>query len=206
MGYFAEIWTGETTEISGVTIQHNEVLDVIVVDERNQYLLTGNTIPGTWLRTCPQCWIRKNYAGKGMFYDDVNDMFIYSQPYPSWTLNIDTGKWDPPTPYPDDGKEYYWDEDTLSWVEIIPVTPTPSLTPGLSPTPTPSVTPSVSPSVPPEPSVSPIPPSASPTPGLSPTVTPTISVTPSPTPGLSPTVTPTISVTPTPSASPPHPA
>ena len=163
MGYYAEIWTGDTTEISGVTIQHNEVLNVIVVDDRNKHLLTGNTIPGTWLRTCPQCWIRKNYAGIGMIYDEENDMFISKQPYPSWSANTETGQWDPPTPEPEDG-EYYWDEDTQSWIEL-PPWPSPSVTPSISVTPT--VTPSIS--------VSPTP---SPTPGLSPTPTPSPSVTP----------------------------
>ena len=161
MGYYAKIWTGDTTEISGVTIQHNEVLDVIIVDECNLYLLTGNTILGTWLRTCPQCWIRKNYAGAGMIYDEENDMFIKKQPYPSWSANTETGIWEPPTPEP--GPDYYWDEDTLSWIEL--PFPTPSPTPSISITP--SVTPSVTPSI-----------SVSPTPGLSPTPTVSPSVTP----------------------------
>ena len=26
--------------------------------------------------------------------------------------------WQPPTAYPDDGKEYYWNEETTSWKEI----------------------------------------------------------------------------------------
>jgi len=26
--------------------------------------------------------------------------------------------WQSPTPYPDDGGEYDWDEDTTSWVEV----------------------------------------------------------------------------------------
>ena len=147
MGYYAEIWTGETTEISGITIQHNEVIDVIIVDSCNLYLITGHTLPGTWIRTCPMCYIRKNYAGKGMIYDEENDMFISKQPYPSWSANTETGQWDAPVAYPDDGLDYNWDEDTLSWVEIVWPSPTPS------PTPPPSVTPSESP----QPSVSPIP-------------------------------------------------
>jgi hypothetical protein len=36
------------------------------------------------------------------------------QPYPSWTW--EDGRWAPPVPYPDDGGEYVWDEDTLSWI------------------------------------------------------------------------------------------
>jgi len=38
--------------------------------------------------------------------------------FDSWTFNEDTCSFDPPEPYPDDGKVYYWDEDTLSWVEV----------------------------------------------------------------------------------------
>jgi hypothetical protein len=41
---------------------------------------------------------------------------IEPQPYPSWTL--DGGVWVAPTPIPTDGKEYYWDEPSLQWVEI----------------------------------------------------------------------------------------
>jgi hypothetical protein len=61
---------------------------------------------------------RKNYAGIGYTYDDVIDGFIPPKPYPSWLLNTTTGLWDPPVPYPTDGKRYEWDEATQSWVEI----------------------------------------------------------------------------------------
>jgi len=37
-------------------------------------------------------------------------------PFPSWVWTED--RWQPPTPYPDDGLLYDWDEDTTSWVEI----------------------------------------------------------------------------------------
>jgi hypothetical protein len=39
------------------------------------------------------------------------------QPYPSWTW--DGAQWNPPTPYPEDDKNYEWDENTLSWVEVL---------------------------------------------------------------------------------------
>ena len=62
--------------------------------------------------------LRKNYAGIGYTYDRQRDAFIPPQPYPSWTLNEDTCLWDAPTPRPDNGKRYDWDESTLSWVEV----------------------------------------------------------------------------------------
>ena len=62
--------------------------------------------------------LRKNYAGVGYTYDQARDAFIPPKRFPSWNLNGDTCQWDPPTPRPDDGKRYDWDEDTTSWVEV----------------------------------------------------------------------------------------
>jgi len=63
---------------------------------------------------------RKNYAGIGYAYDATIDGFIPPKPFASWLLNTTTGLWEPPVPYPTDGKVYRWDEDTQSWVEIDP--------------------------------------------------------------------------------------
>ena len=63
--------------------------------------------------------LRKNYAGIGHIWDEDKDMFYGKQPYASWTLNEGSGQWDPPTPKPDDGKRYDWNESTLSWDEIV---------------------------------------------------------------------------------------
>ena len=64
--------------------------------------------------------LRKNYAGVGYSYDSIRDAFISPKPFASWVLNENTCLWDAPTPRPDDGKEYYWDEATLSWVLVDP--------------------------------------------------------------------------------------
>jgi hypothetical protein len=39
------------------------------------------------------------------------------KPYPSWVGDINTMSWQPPVPYPQDDKSYYWDESTVSWIE-----------------------------------------------------------------------------------------
>jgi hypothetical protein len=64
---------------------------------------------------------RANYAEKNvMMYDEVNDVFkSIAAPYPSWILNPNTWLHEPPTSKPNDGKPYRWDEDTVSWVEIV---------------------------------------------------------------------------------------
>jgi len=47
-----------------------------------------------------------------------------TSPYPSWTLNPITGKWEAPVPYPNDGLNYEWNEATQSWIlvpDMLPV-------------------------------------------------------------------------------------
>ena len=59
--------------------------------------------------------LRKNYAGKGYTYDLDRDAFIEPKPYDSWLLDEPTCTWKAPIPYPDDGENYVWNEDTQSW-------------------------------------------------------------------------------------------
>tara|TARA_S200002703_G_scaffold26950_1_gene23094 strand:+ start:1077 stop:1478 length:402 start_codon:yes stop_codon:yes gene_type:complete len=61
---------------------------------------------------------RKNYAGKGFTYDSSKDAFISPKPFASWVLNETTCIWETPVTYPSDGKNYNWNEDTTSWVEV----------------------------------------------------------------------------------------
>lgn len=61
--------------------------------------------------------IRNKYAGIGDTYDAKKDAFISPQPYPSWKLNKSL-TWEAPKAMPtEEGKRYYWDEATLSWIE-----------------------------------------------------------------------------------------
>lgn len=69
-----------------------------------------------WKQTSIDNSFRKNYAGINYAYDATLDAFIPPKPYPSWLLNTSICQWEPPIPYPDDGKKYYWDEQTQSWV------------------------------------------------------------------------------------------
>ena len=71
---------------------------------------------GNWVQTSYNATIRKNYAGIGYTYRADIDAFVPPQPYSSWILNTETAQWDAPTPMPEDGNEYEWDEATTSWV------------------------------------------------------------------------------------------
>lgn len=62
---------------------------------------------------------RKNYAGIGYTYDVERNAFIPPKPYASWMLNEETCLWEAPTPMPDDGQQYLWNEDTTLW-DLIP--------------------------------------------------------------------------------------
>lgn len=61
---------------------------------------------------------RKNYAGIGYKFDAERNAFIPPKPYASWGLNEETCLWEAPTPYPQDGNIYNWDENTLTWIEF----------------------------------------------------------------------------------------
>jgi len=62
--------------------------------------------------------MRGNYAGIGFTYDQTLDAFYPPKPYPSWVLNPTTFIWEPPTPRPDDGNNYRWNEPSQSWIEV----------------------------------------------------------------------------------------
>lgn len=67
---------------------------------------------------------RYNFAGIGYTFDPTkgsDGAFIPTKPFESWTLNEETCTWQPPYPCPD-SLAYFWDEDTTSWVELVPPT------------------------------------------------------------------------------------
>ena len=112
--------------------ENNVVTRVIVVANKDTADANGNEaesigvafcqrlLGGTWVQTSYHGNIRKNYAGIGYTYRADIDAFVPPQPYPSWVLNNDTAQWEAPVPMPTDGKQYTWDEDTQSWVEVVP--------------------------------------------------------------------------------------
>lgn len=70
-----------------------------------------------WKQTSYNANFRKNYGRPGSTYDSVRNAFIPPKPFPSWVLNEQTCRWDPPVPYPNDGKSYLWDETIVNWRE-----------------------------------------------------------------------------------------
>ncbi len=99
--------------------ENNIVLRVCVVDDAHEAdgeNWCSNFWGGTWKRTSYNGNIRKQYAGKGWFYDASKDKFISPQPFPSWSLD-ENDDWQ--APYPSPVGRHTWDEETLSWMEIV---------------------------------------------------------------------------------------
>lgn len=105
----------------------NGIVTQVIVAEPEFFNTFVDTSPGEWIQTSYNTHggqhpegrpLRKNFAGVGYSYDKTRDAFIPPQPYASWILNEDTCLWDPPVPYPIDGKYYQWDEETTSWTEV----------------------------------------------------------------------------------------
>lgn len=102
--------------------ENNVVTEVIVgkdetetIDGLSPEVWYGNFRGQKCVRTSYNHNIRKQYAGVGYSYDDVADVFIQPQPYPSWSLN-ENHDWEPPTPRPELDGYWVWDEETLEWV------------------------------------------------------------------------------------------
>jgi hypothetical protein len=116
MAHFAKI--GLNGKVIEVTKINNEV--ILDADGNESEIngidfLTKLTGWSIWKQTSYNNNFRKNFAGIGHTYDEDRDAFIPKKPYPSWTLNEDTCRWEAPVARPDDGKMYTWNEETTSW-------------------------------------------------------------------------------------------
>ena len=103
--------------------ENNFVLRVVVGDNDDPkgdegYKTITDLLGGRWVQTSYNGNFRKNYAGIGYSYDPQRDAFIAPQPYPSWALDEETSRWEPPVPYPQDGERYVWNEPTQTWHNI----------------------------------------------------------------------------------------
>jgi len=129
MAHFAKL-NGDNEVIAVHTIHNNELLDEDGNESEQKGIDFLNNLHGnaTWKQTSYNTKkgihklsgtpLRKNYAGIGFTYDADKDAFIPPSPFPSWILNTNTCNWKPPVALPGDGKNYTWDEDTVSWKEM----------------------------------------------------------------------------------------
>jgi len=120
MSHFAEAQDGI---VQNVIVAEQEFIDSGAVGDSSNWIQTSYNTRGG-IHYAPSSNIsdngialRKNYAGIGYTYDSIRNAFYSPQPFPSWLLDDETCQWNAPTPMPDDGKIYNWDESTTSWIE-----------------------------------------------------------------------------------------
>lgn len=99
--------------------ENNFVVNVLVIPDEQEnrgqdYLAIDCGLGGTWVQTSYNNNIRHRYAVIGGKYDPNSDVFLYPQPYPSWTLDSNYD-WQPPVARPDDGNLYVWNEAKQQW-------------------------------------------------------------------------------------------
>lgn len=121
MAHFAQIDSNNI--VTQVLVIEQDVIDTGLFGDPSSFIQTSyNTRGGVHYGVDGQpdggVALRKNYAGIGYTYDSGRDAFIAPKPFNSWTLNETTCYWEAPTPMPNDGKMYTWNEDTTSWVEV----------------------------------------------------------------------------------------
>jgi hypothetical protein len=82
-----------------------------VFDQENpKYQLIGGVYKDVWM-------IRPMTDGEKLTkQQSVKDS--WDNRFPSWVFNEVLCKFEPPIQYPQDDKQYYWDEPTINWVEV----------------------------------------------------------------------------------------
>ena len=120
MAHFAKL--DENNIVIDVNVVSNDTINNLPFPESEpvgfSFLKQWSNGYPLWKQTSYNALFRKNFAGIGYTYSMELDAFIAPKPYPSWLLNTNTAQWEPPVPYPNDGKMYRWDEETKSWIEI----------------------------------------------------------------------------------------
>ena len=119
MAHFAQL--DDNNVVTQVIVVANDELLLDGVESEAKGVIFCKSLFGEdtkWVQTSYNATIRKNYAGVGFKYDSALNAFIAPKPFNSWTLDEDTAQWEAPTPYPTDGKIYYWSEDDLTWLEV----------------------------------------------------------------------------------------
>jgi hypothetical protein len=111
VSHFAQI--DENNIVVQVIVAEQDFIDSGSVGDPSKWIQTSyNTHGGQHPEGRP---LRKNYAGIGWTYDKQRDAFISPKPHSSWILDEETCWWVAPTPYPNDGNVYVWNEESISW-------------------------------------------------------------------------------------------
>ena len=115
MSHYAKVENGIVTQ---VIVAEQDFINTLPNKDwvQTSYNTYGNVHYGSDRKPDGGIALRKNYATVGSIYDALRDAFYTPSPFPSWLLNETTYLWEPPIPYPEDGKDYLWNEEKQEWV------------------------------------------------------------------------------------------
>ena len=118
MAHFAELDSNNKV-IRVIVINNNELLDNNGFEKETKGIDFCQSLFGhnRWKQTSYNNSFRGRFAGIGFEYNPDADIFIEPQPFPSWSIDSNYN-WQPPIPYPTDNKNYTWNEDNKSWIQI----------------------------------------------------------------------------------------
>ena len=127
MAHFAELDADNAVQ-RVLVVANSDIMDGDVESESVGQAFLEALLPGSgpWVQCSYNNNFRGRYANPGFIYYPGDDVFAPSPQFPSWVLDVETGSWSAPVAIPDDtktgpdddeGKIYYWDEPSVSWVE-----------------------------------------------------------------------------------------
>ena len=124
MAHFAELDSNNIVKRT-LVVNNSDITNENGTESEEKGILFLQKLCGentTWKQTSYNGNFRNKYGSIGDTYREDLDAFISPSPYPSWTLNETTLKWDPPIPKPDDVvtentiTTYIWDENNQEWI------------------------------------------------------------------------------------------
>mgnify|MGYP003656172100 FL=1 len=121
MAHFAKI---ENNKVIEVAVVENAVIRNISGDEQESlgqdFLRKIKNEPdAVWLQCSYNQKIRNFLPSVGWSYSKNDDAFYPPKPFASWVWDIELKSWMSPIgQYPDDNKQYTWNETTKAWDEV----------------------------------------------------------------------------------------
>jgi|688.fasta_scaffold390975_2 hypothetical protein len=102
--------------------ENNLVVDILALPEESddhylEYLNDVLGLAGNWVNATVSPFAA-NSGQVGHYYVPDLNIFIRPKPFDSWVLAHTTNKyyyWKAPVEYPQDGNDYIWNEETISW-------------------------------------------------------------------------------------------
>lgn len=87
-----------------------DVYDVLDREEPEYQLIDGNY---------KDVWMIRPMTAEEITVKKAATVAAWNNRFPSWKFNEARCVFESPVPYPQDDKQYYWNESTLSWVRRI---------------------------------------------------------------------------------------